>query len=86
VRNTAAMARDRDDFEFFCMSAAASVEGRGVVIGLDVIVAAAGERPSRNLIGSEGLFWTARFAGAIAERGPVTLGSMRRREGKSINE
>jgi hypothetical protein len=42
VRNTAAMARDRDDFEFFCMSAAASVEGRGAVIGLDVIVAAAG--------------------------------------------
>jgi hypothetical protein len=80
------MARDRDDFEFFCMSAAASVEGRGAVIGLDLIAAAAGERPSRNLIGSKRLFWTARFADAIAERVPATLGSMRRREGKSIDE
>ena len=62
------------------------LEGRGVVIGLDVIAAATGERPGRILIGSRGLLWTAHFAEAIIERGPASFSSRRRREGKSINE
>jgi hypothetical protein len=86
VRNAAAMARDCDDFEFFaCRPPRAS---RGEVRSSASTslplrpVRAAGPELDRQ----QGPIWAARFADAIAERGPVTLGSMRRREGKSIDE